>query len=140
MADHSSDGSEPGIGKPVRKVGYKSPPVSGQFKPNHPGYKKKKGTKNLKTIVMEEVFAPVTFSDQGKKTTEPKLRLVLRQLMNKAAQGDHKAAVTVFTIAMKILPPADEEGEATTLSEAEKAVMRDWTALAGMFTSLPKKA
>lgn len=87
------------------------------------------GSKNLRTIVHDEIFAPVAFNQEGKKIRSNKLTMIIRNQINKAAMGDPRAAKTVLEMAATYCPAPEPEGESYTLTEAERAVLEDHVAM-----------
>lgn len=74
------------------EVGFGRPPKSGQFKPGHKRSRgRKRGSRNLRTIVEAEIFAPAIFNENGKKVRSNKLTAIIRTQTNKAAMGDPRA-------------------------------------------------
>jgi hypothetical protein len=78
---------------PEYDVGFKKPPTHTQFQPGQSGNPKgrRKGSKNLSTIVAEEVAARVTVTVNGRRKTITMLQAAIKQLVNKAASGDQNA-------------------------------------------------
>jgi hypothetical protein len=74
-------------------IGYKKPPRASQFKPGRSGNPKgrPKGSKNLSTIIQQELNAPVVVNENGKRRKISKREAIAKQLVNKAAAGDAKA-------------------------------------------------
>lgn len=79
-------------------VGYKQPPRENQFKPGQSGNPKgrpKKGT-GLADILANEIQVRVPIVTNGKRKIVSVLRAIVKQNLNKAANGDIKAAALVF--------------------------------------------
>lgn len=78
-------------------VGYGKPPKKNQFQPGQSGNPKgrPKGSKNLATILEEELDQKVPVTEGGKRRRVTKRRLAVRQQVNKAAQGDPKAFLAI---------------------------------------------
>src|SRR3977135_2822896 len=49
------------------------------------------GSKNLGTMMIEELTQPVAIVENGKRTKIPKIRAAVRQALNRAMGGDFKA-------------------------------------------------
>lgn len=73
--------------------GYADPPKSGQFKPGKSGNPKgrPKGSKNLKTLIMNEAHELVEIVEKGEKKVMSQLHVMVAQLRNKAMGSDLKA-------------------------------------------------
>jgi hypothetical protein len=71
----------------------RNPPKEHQFRKGVSGNRKgrPKGSKNLKTIVMEAAADQVAATVNGKSRKISKLQATVMQLATKAASGDHKA-------------------------------------------------
>ena len=84
--------------KPASNVGYGKPPRDMRFKPGQSGNPngRPKGTKNLATILEEELNNPVSLTENGKRKKISKGRVITKQAVNQAAGGDLKAIQTVF--------------------------------------------
>jgi hypothetical protein len=79
--------------KPEYKVGYKNPPPASQFKPGRSGNPKgrPKGSRNLDSLIREEVERSITIKEDGRTTKVPAMVVVVRQVTRQAAGGDLKA-------------------------------------------------
>lgn len=116
------------------EVGFGRPPKSGQFKPGHKRSRgRKRGSRNLRTIVEAEIFAPAIFNENGKKVRSNKLTAIIRTQTNKAAMGDPRAVKLVLEMAAAYCPPAEPEGESCKLNDAERAVMKNHIAMKELF-------
>ncbi len=82
------------------EIGYGKPPKSGQFKKGKSGNPngRPKGSKNLKTLVMDEAYQIVEVLEQGKRMRLSQMHLMLKQLNRKAMSGDLKAIDKFFTL------------------------------------------
>lgn len=75
------------------EIGFGKPPVNSRFSKGNSGNPKgrPKGAKNLATILGKELNAPVVINENGRRRTITKLEAGVKQMVNKAATGDHKA-------------------------------------------------
>lgn len=75
------------------KVGHKCPPIKHQFKRGQSGNPKGRppGALNAATILDKELKTLVTVMSNGKKQQLSKRDIMIRQLCNKAAEGNLKA-------------------------------------------------
>jgi hypothetical protein len=79
-------------------VGYKKPPRHAQFKPGQSGNPKGRPKKvaTLPDIFSRELRAQVSILSNGKRKKVPMLVAIVKQHLNKAANGDSKAAAMVL--------------------------------------------
>ncbi len=84
-------------------VGFGKPPRQTRFKRGQSGNRKgrPKGAPNFWTIFDQELGKTVEVNENGKRRKMTKLQVGLRQLVNKLASGDPKAATTVTDLMRK---------------------------------------
>jgi hypothetical protein len=77
----------------TNNVGYAKPPKHTRFTKGRSGNPKGRptGSKNLATMMIEELTQPVAIVENGKRTKIPKIRAAVRQALNRAMVGDFKA-------------------------------------------------
>jgi uncharacterized protein DUF5681 len=92
------------------EVGFGRPPKDRQFRVGHSGNPKgrPRGSRNASTLLDEALKERVIVSENGRRKAVTKLEAILKQLVNRAAQGDHRA--TQLLLAHQI--PRIEEDEA----------------------------
>lgn len=75
-------------------VGYGKPPVHSRFKAGTSGNPKgrPKGAKNRTTILNQTLNERVAVTDGGKRKLITNQEAIFKQLVNRAASGDHRAA------------------------------------------------
>jgi ribosomal protein S25 len=85
-------------------VGYCKPPKQSQFKKGKSGNDKgrRKGSKNVATVLHNELNQRVAITEYGKHRTITKLEATIKQMINKAAAGDLRAMRTVLQISKDI--------------------------------------
>ena len=85
------------------RVGYRSPPKSTQFKKGESGNPKgrPKGSRGLQNIMVEELKSNVTIHENGRSKTVKKGEVIVKQMVNKAMAGDHKAAHLVLGVSQQ---------------------------------------
>ena len=92
------------------KVGYKNPPKHTQFKPGQSGNKsgRKKGCRNIKTDLVEELSEIIVVQENGKEKRASKQRIFLKQLCNNAIKGDDKAGRLLAKFMQSYLSSGEE--------------------------------
>lgn len=82
------------------KVGYKNPPRGSQFKPGQSGNPKGRppGSKNLKTLIERELNQKVTVREGSRSRQLTKREVLVKQLVKKALEGDHRAQQTLLKV------------------------------------------
>jgi hypothetical protein len=111
-------------------VGYARPPEHSQFKKGQSGNPKgrPKGVLNLATLYNRALGEKVTITENGRRKTITKLEIALKQLINKAAQGDPRAMH--LTLSMASLVGVEAPSAHADLDANESVVM------AGLLTRL----
>ena len=131
-ADTNSNGEEP--------VGYGKPPRRSQFKKGRSGNPKgrPKGTPNFATAFEEVLNEPVVVNEGGQRKTVGKVVAIIKQVVNKAAQGDARATQQVFKERAVL---ENERSQATpptlTLTDADALVMEHLAARIRALTPTP---
>lgn len=108
------------------EVGYGKPPQNTRFKPGQSGNPKgkPKGAKNLATIVDRAIKERVVVNENGIRRSVSKLEIAVKQLVNKAALGDHRATAQLLSLVQVIESRAEANAAATPiLAEADDLVM-----------------
>src|SRR6516164_7045004 len=79
-------------------VGYGKPPSGSRFKPGQSGNPKgrPKGTKNRITIFNQALNERVVVMERGRRKSITKQEAIFKQLVNRAASGDHRATQLVI--------------------------------------------
>ena len=103
-------------------VGYRSPPRRSQFKPGHSGNPKgrPRGSRNASTLLDEALKERVTVSENGRRRKVSKLEVILTQLVNTAAKGDHRA-IRLLLEWIERLELTDKSGKPLTLVQLLEA-------------------
>jgi hypothetical protein len=113
------------------EVGYGRPPESTRFKKGESGNRRgrPKGARGLKTDLKAELNEKVTITENAKSRKLTKQRIVVKQLMKKAASGDIRAISKLIDIASIFLGVEDEPGKGpVALSAADDAILKGFLA------------
>src|SRR5262249_5125871 len=131
-ATRTKRGDAPSRGKPERTyaVGYGRPPIESRFQPGASGNPsgRRKGSKNLKTLIRKAMTATVSMHEGPKTRRVRKTEgVVLRQLQS-ALPGDDRSAMAVIKMAMQmglLEEPASNAAEDTALSGADERILEE---------------
>ena len=95
--DPEPDGSYP--------VGYRKPPKRTRFQPGQSGNPRgrPKGTKNLKTDLMEELGEKIVIREGDRSQKVSKQRALLKSVVNRAIKGDARAIGIALSTMMRLL-------------------------------------
>lgn len=87
-------------GPDATPVGYRRPPKAHQFAPGQSGNPKGRppGSRNLRTIVAEELARKVTVREGGKKSSLSKGEILVKQVVSDALRGSPKAIQTIISM------------------------------------------
>jgi hypothetical protein len=98
------------------EIGFGKPPKLTRFTKGRSGNPKGRpcGSRNASTLLDEALRERVTVSENGRRRSLTKMEAILKQLVNRAAQGDHRA--TQLLLAHQI--PRIEEREASRSAAA----------------------
>jgi uncharacterized protein DUF5681 len=107
------------------EVGYGKPPSATRFQKGNSGNPtgRRRGSKNLSTILNEELEQPVVIRENGKQKTITKRRASMKQLANKAASGDHRALQILINYLRDIEQHAETTGESPQLNEIDQEIV-----------------
>lgn len=107
------------------KVGYRKPPVSGQFKPGVSGNPKGRKAKptSVQAQAQKALSKKVRVTDGGKSKLLSFLEVIIRCLVTKAAKGDLKAAAFLFNLANSPLYADTDTISDDTLSPEDMAML-----------------
>ena len=109
------------------EVGYKKPPKAYRFKPGQSGNPKgrSKGTKNLKTDLMEELSERISIREGEREIRVSKQRALIKSQVNRGIKGDNRAADKIFGLYLRLQGIEDEAAQAgLPLSDEEQEVLR----------------
>lgn len=137
--DDLPEDPEPGPVEPPKDdegyaVGYGKPPLKSQFQPgNKRGKGRRKGSKNLATIVNIALGTKKSARLDGEVVRVSKMELAAHQLANKAAAGDLKAINTAISLYDRFGPQEGPEGPSLHQTKANLETLRDYLDLWDMF-------
>jgi hypothetical protein len=112
------------------EVGYGKPPKHTRFKEGHSGNSRgrPRGTKNLKTDLMEELSERISVSEGGKPKKLSKQRALVKSLTAKAIKGDARAISILVNLMVRVLALVEEEREVDLISEDDMAILENFIA------------
>ena len=95
------------------KVGYGKPPRHTRFRPGESGNPKgrPKGTKNLKTDLIEELSEKVVVKEGDQARKVSKQRAFVKTLVARTLKGDARAATTLLSMMMRLLDTGENAPE-----------------------------
>ena len=106
------------------QVGRGKPPLATRFKKGQSGNPKgrPRGTKNLKTDLMEELRETIVVREGDRTVRMSKQRAMIKTVMNKSLKGDPRAIVTLIRLMTRFAEPdggTTEVNEALSIDERE---------------------
>jgi len=111
-------------------VGYGNPPKEHQFqKGNKLGKGRKKGAKNLKTVVNEALGMMVSTTVGGKPKKMSKIEAGMHQLANQTSQGKLKAIEKSIALYERYGPQEDPEGPSEEKLKHDFSTLKDYLAM-----------
>ena len=125
------------------EVGYGKPPKHTRFKPGQSGNPKgrPKGTKNLKTDLIEELGEKILVREGDQARQVSKQRAVVKTLMARTLKGDTRAASLLLSMMMRLLDTGEEsDSHDAPLQEDEIALLRDFEAQLRLGEAVPTTA
>jgi hypothetical protein len=107
-------------------VGYGKPPRQTQFKKGQSGNPngRVKGSKNLATLIMAALNAPVVVTQNGRRKTITKLEAMTTQLANKGASGEFKATHLLLGMIQLFEDRSNVPEQTKVVEEADRQVMQ----------------
>jgi hypothetical protein len=105
------------------EVGYGKPPQATRFRKGQSGNPRgrPRGSRNFATLLEEALAEPVSINENGRRRKASKLQVIVKQLVNKAAQGDHRSIhlLIAFMERQQIL---GKEGKLLTIVDLLSAI------------------
>jgi hypothetical protein len=107
-------------------IGYKKPPTSTRFQKGESGNKagRPKGAKGLGTLVEMMLNETRPISLNGRTRNASNLEVSLRQLINKAVQGDLKALQQLIQLIRDVESKKAQQESIPALTEADREFLR----------------
>ena len=107
-------------------IGYGRPPTATRFRKGRSGNPagRRRGSKNLSTILNEELEQRVVIRENGKQKTVTKRRASMKQLANKAASGDHRALQMLINYLQDIERRTVTIDERSQLNEIDHEILQ----------------
>lgn len=112
-------------------VGYGKPPLHTRFQPGQTGNPqgRPKGSKNLKTDLLEELAETMRVTEGGRERRISKQRALIKAQVARGIKGNDRAAAKILDLTLRILgiedlddaaekPPSQEEREVLEVLEA----------------------
>ena len=118
---------------PDYDVGYGKPPKQTRFKPGQSGNPRgrPKGTKNLKTDLMEELGEMVSVREGDRSRNVSKQRAVVKTLVARTLQGDVRSAALLTSMMMRLTETGEGAPDVDDgLNEDEVSILKDFEARA----------
>jgi hypothetical protein len=105
------------------EVGYGNPPRETRFRKGRSGNPRgrPRGSRNFASLMEEALAEPVIITENGRRKKATKLQAIAKQLVNKAAQGDHRSIqlLMAFTERQQLL---GKDGKPITIVELLSAI------------------
>ena len=111
------------------EVGYGKPPKHSQFKRGQSGNPRgrSKGTKNLKTDLIEELGEKIVIREGDRSQKVSKQRALLKSVVNRAIKGDARATGIALSTMIRLLDTGEGAPDfEEPLREEELEILRDF--------------
>ena len=111
------------------EVGYGKPPKHIQFKKGQSGNPKgrPKGSKNVATILNEQLFSPVQITENGKRKKIPVIEGIIRVINKSALEGNRNAWSTILkllSLADSDASDAEQDAQVVKIDQTDEDVLR----------------
>lgn len=110
-------------------IGRGKPPAQTRFKPGQSGNPKgrPKGTRNLRTDLLEELLTRVVVTENGRRRTLTKQRALIKQTLTDAFRGDAKARALVLQLAWALTDRGEALEPGSAIAEQDAAILARFT-------------
>jgi hypothetical protein len=107
------------------EVGYGKPPRHTRFRTGRSGNPRGRpsGSKNLSTLLSEELNEPVVVAENGGRRKISKLRAIIKQLVNRSAKADPRATKILLDILQEFERQTEPAASETSFSPADEKVI-----------------
>ena len=109
-------------------IGYGKPPLATRFKSGQSGNPKgrPKGSKNLKTVVQQEMSGPIVINEGGRQKRVSRREALIKMMLNKALKGDLKASREVILLDRLIDQDIPQVTMDDSLGNEDLAILEDF--------------
>jgi hypothetical protein len=110
----------------TKQVGYRNPPEATRFKKGQSGNPtgRRKGSLNVATVFARTLREKVVVNENGQRKTMTKFEAAIKQFVNKAASGDHRALQLLVSLSREAETRERESQPKTlTLNESDQEVI-----------------
>jgi hypothetical protein len=110
----------------TKQVGYRNPPEATRFKKGQSGNPtgRRKGSLNVATVFARTLREKVVVNENGQRKTMTKFEAAIKQFVNKAASGDHRALQLLVSLSREAeTRESQAQPNTLTLSESDQKVM-----------------
>jgi hypothetical protein len=128
------------------EVGYRRPPLSGQFKSGVSGNPKgrPKGSKNFATLLEKELLQQIVVTENGKKRSLTRLQALAKKLVSAALQEGPKSQLALVDVMRRtgLLDAGPVEDAVSLLPDNYRELLNAYVqkkAPAGATTTAPSK-
>jgi Family of unknown function (DUF5681) len=107
------------------EVGYGKPPRHTRFKRGRSGNPRgrRPGSRNLSTVLSDALNEPVVVAEYGGRRKISKREAIIKQLVNKSAQGDWRAAKLLLDILQDIERRTEPQTPESSFGSADEKVI-----------------
>ena len=135
MSGSLTDASPPAAPAGEREIGNRRPPLATRFRPGQSGNPRgrPKMASRLRALFERELGEEVEANENGELVRITKLEATVKQFVNRAANGDHRAAQLVFSVV------ADEKDRPAPPRAAERTSQGDALVVAEIVRRLSRR-
>jgi hypothetical protein len=114
--------------RPDYEVGRNRPPKQTRFRKGQSGNRKgrPKGSRNMKSDLVEELSSGIAIHEDGKKRIVPKQRAMIKRVVAQAIQGDTKAVNNLISMLSKFVGEEIKAEPSAKLDDAQGRVLESY--------------